>query len=336
LKTIFNNKGTKMRIAFCGKGGSGKTSIASLFIRYLTATGEQVLAIDGDINQHLSSAIGLDTAKVKDLPRIGQESSVLCDYVRGTNNLINPAHFIESTPAGRGSQFVTLAGGDPVSHHFILREGNLRFMAVGSHDENDMGTTCYHKFTGAEGIFLNHLLDEENEFVIGDKCAGADPFASSGLASRYDAIYLVLEPTLKSLGVFEQASQYAKPFGIRLFIIANKIDTADDLAFIEEKTGQKALCAFGDLKVIRNLEKGKGYQISDLDDAIIQSLKIMVQTAKSLGPRDWSHYMDVGNQFHKRAGDGWASSKYGYDIMEQVDPEFHYDQVVTSNKKVAA
>ena len=54
-----------MRIAFCGKGGSGKTSIASLFIRYLVATGEQVLAIDGDINQHLSTAIGLNPEKAR-------------------------------------------------------------------------------------------------------------------------------------------------------------------------------------------------------------------------------------------------------------------------------
>jgi CO dehydrogenase maturation factor len=325
-----------MRIAFCGKGGSGKTSIASLFIRHLVTTGEQVLAIDGDINQHLSSAIGLDSGKVKSLPRLGQESSILCQYVRGTNNYINPAHFIESTPAGRGSNFINFSGNDPVSKHFILREGNLRFMAVGGHNDEDMGTTCYHKFTGAEGIFLNHLLDHENEFVVGDKCAGADPFASSGLASRYDAIYLVLEPTLKSLGVFEQASQYAKPFGIRLFTIANKITSAEDLTFIEDKTDQNVLCAFGDLAVIRNFEKGMDYQISDVDEGIICNLKIMTRTAKSLGPRDWTHYMNVGNQFHKRAGDGWASSKYGYDMLEQVDPDFHYDQVIALNKKVAA
>lgn len=324
-----------MRIAFCGKGGSGKTSIASLFIRYLAATGEQVLAIDGDINQHLSAAIGFDSAKVKALPRLGQEACDLRQYVRGTNERINPAHFIESTPAGRGSNFVTFAGADPVSDKFILREGNLRFMAVGGHGDEDMGATCYHKFTGAEGIFLNHLLDEEHEFVVGDKCAGADPFASSGLASRYDAIYLVLEPTLKSLSVYEQARQYADPFGIKLFLIANKITSADDLAFIEEKTGQKVLCAFGDLSVIRNLEKGRGYTMADLDETIMENLKLMTKTAKSLGARDWAHYMHVGKQFHKRAGDGWANSKYGYDMLEQVDPDFHYDQVMPNVKKVA-
>lgn len=324
-----------MRIAFCGKGGSGKTSIASLFIRYLAAAGEEVLAIDGDINQHLSSAIGLDPAKVRALPRLGQEASILRHYVRGTNGRINLNHFIESTPAGLGSNFITFAGNDPVSERFILREGNLRFLAVGGHDDNDMGTTCYHKFTGAEGILLNHLLDAEHEFVVGDKCAGVDPFASSGLASRYDAIYLVLEPTLKSLGVYEQASQYAKPFRIRLFIIANKITSPEDLAFIEEKTGQKALCAFGNLKAIRDLEKGRDYKIGDLEETTVQNLRIMMETAKALGQRDWTHYMEVGKQFHKRAADGWANSKYGYDIMNQVDPDFHYDQVMKAAKKAA-
>ncbi len=324
-----------MRIAFCGKGGSGKTSIGSLFIRYLTAKGEDVLAIDGDINQHLSHAIGLDPAKVASLPRLGQEAKILRDYCRGTNARININHFIESTPAGSGSNFITFAGGDVVSDHFILRDKNLRFMAVGGHGDDDMGTTCYHKFTGAEGIFLNHLLDTEHEFVIGDKCAGADPFASSGLASRYDAIYLVLEPTLKSIGVYEQARQYADPFGIRLFVIANKVMMPEDLAFIEEKTGQKALCAFGDLGVIRNLEKGRDYTMTDLDDAALQNLERMRQTAKSLGARDWTHYMNVGKSFHKRAGDGWANSKYGYDMLDQVDPDFHYDHVMPRVKKAA-
>lgn len=324
-----------MRIAFCGKGGSGKTSIASIFIRYLADKGEPVLAIDGDINQHLSSALGLNPEKIKALPRLGQQMKILKNYVAGENKRINPDHIIESTPAGNGSNFITFGGNDPVSAHFILRNDNLRFMAVGGHEEHDVGTTCFHKFTGAEGIFLNHLLDREDEFVIGDMCAGADPFASSGLASRYDAIYLVLEPTLKSIGVYEQARQYADPFGIRLFVIGNKISSPEDLAFIEEKTGQKALCAFGDLAVIRNLEKGRDYQISGLEVQTIDSLDTMRKTALSLGARDWKRYVENGKFFHRRSSEGWASAAYGADLMEQIDPGFSYEALYEGQKKVA-
>jgi CO dehydrogenase maturation factor len=35
-----------MRIAFVGKGGSGKTTSAAMFSRYLAATGRPTLAID--------------------------------------------------------------------------------------------------------------------------------------------------------------------------------------------------------------------------------------------------------------------------------------------------
>jgi CO dehydrogenase maturation factor len=324
-----------MRIAFCGKGGSGKTSIASLFIRYLAGKGDPVLAIDGDINQHLSAALGLDQERTANLPRLGQQMKILKNYVAGQNKLINPDHIIESTPAGHGSGFVTFEGQDPVSKNFILRDENLRFMAIGGHEEHDVGATCFHKFTGAEGIFLNHLLDKENEFAIGDMCAGADPFASSGLATRYDVINLVLEPTLKSISVYGQARQYADPFGIRLFVIANKITSPDDVAFIEEKTGQKVLCAFGDLSVIRDLEKGRNYTVANLEAQTIDSLDTMRQTALSLGPRDWKRYVENGKFFHQRSSDGWASATYGTDLMKQIDPEFSYEALYEDQKKAA-
>ncbi|PZP55138.1 MAG: ATP-binding protein [Micavibrio aeruginosavorus] len=316
-----------MRIAFCGKGGSGKTSLASLFIRYLMDKNEHVLAIDGDINQHLGAALGLDERRLSSLPRLGQQMEILKEYVSGQNKRIKPEHVIESTPAGRGSNFITFEGNDPVSHHFIYYERNLRFMAVGGHQEDDIGKTCFHKFTGAEGIFLNHFLDKEDEFVIGDMCAGADPFASSGLATRYDAIFLVLEPTLKSIGVYDQARLYADPFGIRLFIIANKITSSEDIQFIEERTGQRILTAFDNLSVIRNFEKGREYTVSDLEDRATESLEIMHQAALSLGSRDWKKYIENGKFFHERSASGWASAAYGVDLMEQIDLDFDYEAV---------
>ncbi|MFE6527055.1 AAA family ATPase, partial [Streptomyces sp. NPDC057794] len=47
-----------MRVAFVGKGGSGKTTLSALFSRHLARSGAPVLAVDGDINQHLAEALG--------------------------------------------------------------------------------------------------------------------------------------------------------------------------------------------------------------------------------------------------------------------------------------
>jgi len=51
-------------IAIAGKGGSGKTSIASLIIRYLKRKGlVPVLAVDADGNANLGESLGLDVNK---------------------------------------------------------------------------------------------------------------------------------------------------------------------------------------------------------------------------------------------------------------------------------
>ena len=51
-------------IAIAGKGGSGKTSLASLVIRYLKKNGTgPILAIDADANANLGESLGLEVAR---------------------------------------------------------------------------------------------------------------------------------------------------------------------------------------------------------------------------------------------------------------------------------
>lgn len=51
-------------IAVAGKGGSGKTSIASLVIRYLKNNGKSpILAVDADPNDNLAQSLGLEVKK---------------------------------------------------------------------------------------------------------------------------------------------------------------------------------------------------------------------------------------------------------------------------------
>lgn len=48
-------------IAFAGKGGVGKTTVATLVVRYMAATGRSpILAVDADPNSNLGETMGLD------------------------------------------------------------------------------------------------------------------------------------------------------------------------------------------------------------------------------------------------------------------------------------
>ncbi len=49
-----------MRIAFLGKGGSGKTTTAASFIRHAASKHPFVLAFDADVNAHLAGALSVE------------------------------------------------------------------------------------------------------------------------------------------------------------------------------------------------------------------------------------------------------------------------------------
>ena len=105
-----------MKIAFVGKGGSGKSTVSSLFIKHLTATGQRVLAIDADINQHLAEMVGAELIPERAL-YYDENASDVRTILRGTNSKIeSAARFVKTTPPGAGSHLVRLQDDDPVLH----------------------------------------------------------------------------------------------------------------------------------------------------------------------------------------------------------------------------
>ncbi len=324
-----------MRIAFCGKGGSGKSTVSSLYARYLASKEAPVLVIDGDINQHLGEAIGFSEEEMQNLPKLGTDQAALNKYVRGQNpGILEETHVVETTPAGNGSGLIWFNDNNAVFDTYQIERDGIRFMSVGGHSNEDVGATCFHKFTGAFGVFLNHLIDGPGEYVIGDMCAGADPFASCSLATRFDAIFLVVEPTLKSTGVYDQCRKYGDPFGVKIFVIGNKVEDESDETFIRDRVGDSLIGCIGKSNFVRNIEKGFRQDISELEPEHLDILK-KIKDITDRQTRDWAHYREVGIHFHKQVAENWGNDLINTDLMQQIDPDFRQEDLMQERRKAA-
>ncbi|MEU4110454.1 ATP-binding protein [Streptomyces sp. NPDC027717] len=316
-----------MKIAFVGKGGSGKTTLSSLFIRHLAAAGAPVVAIDADINQHLGPALGLDESEAAALPAMGDRLPLIKDHLRGSNPRIASAEtMIKTTPPGSGSRLVSIGEPDAIydacARPVALEGGAVRLMVTGPFTEADLGVACYHSKTGAVELFLNHLVDGPDEYVVVDMTAGSDSFAS-GMFTRFDMTFLVAEPTRKGVSVYRQYKEYARDFGVTLKVVGNKVQGPDDVDFLREEVGDDLLVTVGHSDWVRAMEKGRPPRFGLLEDDNVRALEELRAAADATyGLRDWERYTRQMVHFHLRNARSWGNERTGADLAAQIDPDF--------------
>jgi CO dehydrogenase maturation factor len=278
-----------------GRAAAARPPLSSLFIRHLAAAGAPVVAVDADINQHLGAALGLDDAEAAAPPAMGER------LLRVSEN--NPVY-------------------DACARPVELDGGAARLMVTGPFTDSDLGVACYHSKTGAVELFLNHLVDGPDEYVVVDMTAGSDAFAS-GMFTRFDITFLVAEPTRKGVSVYRQYQEYARDFGVILKVVGNKVQGQDDLDFLRAEVGDDLLVTIGHSDWVRSMEKGRPPRFEFLEDVnqlALCRLRTAVDATYAL--RDWERYTSQMVHFHLKNAQSWGNERTGTDLAAQIDPGF--------------
>ncbi len=262
-----------MKIAFVGKGGSGKSSVSWLAVKTLEDMGTSVLAIDADHNMDLTSNLGLDPEKT---PLMHKTEKEFMEHV-GVLSEGRVSALLEKEDSLL-PQFTTSPKDTYTSSICTVVSPRLSLINIGlgSPDVIFAGK-CAHGLSGPLKYYLG-LLDEKEDFVVIDSVAGAD-MLNYGLYAGIDAVIGVVEPHRNSIKVFEQIQDICRKSLIPCFAVVNKPTDNDFYKDFVSKNGEKIL---GEIPFDENV---MNYDFAQIKTETKKSMENIIEKVNKLKKR---------------------------------------------------
>jgi CO dehydrogenase maturation factor len=321
-----------MRIAFLGKGGSGKTTLTTAFIQLLRDYAHPVLAVDADVNVHLQEALGIEATGTF----ISNHFGAIASELEGKRVAFDELGYIPSIgtlPPTMQSTFIRNQPKDAFLQKYALQQEQVRLLTVGTYDPHDHGNACYHsKLTPLEFIF-HHLIDRDDEYVIIDATAGTDPVSTS-LIFAYDLLVCVVEPTHTSVAVFLDLLDLIAHWNIPLVAVGNKVQSRQDEAFLAQHIPTSFLLGFLRYSpVISHFEQGREPSLQPFVHENYLLFATLLQYSRLI-KRDWTLYLARLRQLYIERCHSWYNAYYGRDLTLLIDPLFSYEQVLALQEQI--
>jgi CO dehydrogenase maturation factor len=202
-------------IAVAGKGGTGKTTLASMLVRYLVETGKgSVLAVDADFNSTLNEALGLEVSDTI--------ANVLADIKKN------------KVPTGMTKDvFIELK-----LHQALIETRDYDLLVMGG----PQGPGCY---CFPSEILKRNLesLDKNYDYMVIDNEAGMEHISRETI-ENVDILLVISDATAKGVRTAGRIYELAKRLQIRIgaaYLIVTRIADPEPLRSDIEATGLELL-----------------------------------------------------------------------------------------------
>jgi len=317
-----------MRIAFVGKGGSGKSTFTASFASYLSKSSiKPVVVFDADLNIHAPELLGFPSIATDKHLSSPAGADDIKRWLIGTNDIKNHGAFRKSTPPTSKSNIIKIESiKDTPLGSYGLHEGNLSVFAVGTYQEEDIGAGCYHNNLAIFESILSHT-DDKNGYIVADMVAGVDSFAGT-LHAQFDLTCLIVEPTMRSVEVYTKYIELATEAGVvsSVKVVGNKIRNDKDRDFIASHVpADKIIGYFTDDEHIRDIDQnGASLSITQLNShnqELLKTINVIVDSLpdnrQSRLEKLWELHRRYSNQIH-------IKNSYG-DLCSQIDTLFTFN-----------
>jgi len=201
------------KIAICGKGGSGKSTIVALLAHGLRDRGYRVLVVDSDeSNPGIYRMLGLEKRPEPLLGLVGGKKKVFQAFSENSEPLESILTQEEIRMSDLPSQYV-------------MEKDRIRLVCIGKILQSLEGCACPMGVLNRE--FLKRLSLEEDEVALVDMEAGIEHFGR-GVESSVDSMLAVTEPSFDSLELAGKISTLAAEVGVEsAWAILNKVPSEE-------------------------------------------------------------------------------------------------------------
>jgi CO dehydrogenase maturation factor len=247
-----------MRVAFAGKGGAGKTTIAATVARLIARRGTPVVAIDADSNPNLAAALGVDPAEAAELAGI-------------------PADAVSRKLTGPS---LTASVDDVLAAHGTVAPDGVRLLLMGGPAHAGEGCLC--SAHAAVSAVLADLGEAPATLAVVDLEASPEHI-SRGTARFADVLVLVTEPYYRSLEATRRlADLSADLHGTRTVVAVNKVRSKDDGEAVAEFCDRHYLPRIGEVpfsEAVVDADRGARPLLdADADGPVVAAVSAMLDT----------------------------------------------------------